>query len=623
MKRIFIIMALLMAVTSSLSAAISLEEGQVWWGLFTEDMPTETIGQEKAYNYNCAIFIAGDDATAAGTTISAVRFPLAYRTSNMRSAKVWVAAQLPTEENGNAVIEEVSILDARLQGRTDANAAFNEVKLKQPVTIPKEGLYIGFSIKVRNAEKEWEKHPIMVGRPSGTDHRKGFFFYDAEEAEWQDRSADYVLALQVAVSGGSLPANAAEGAPFFDIFSSPSTTTTIGLPVRATGTQPVKSIDAQLEINGVAQGDIFHYDFTNPIANFATDTLHFEVVAPAQAGNADCRLRIDRVNGKENEATDKAVHSGNVAVLSQQGHRRTVMEEFTGSWCSWCPRGIVGIDLLSEAYPDRFVPIAIHRNDPMQVADYDVFYGDYDSFPGAFLNRDKHVDPYDGADGLSLNIIMENTLAQTCPADLEIKAEWTDDNKTELKLTTSTTFYYATPRADYALAFVVLHDSLKGDTPKWHQLNIYSGNTEWADRPGMKRFTDAPARLTDFAYNHVAIAAKDIIRGVNGSISAPIVSGEPQQYVTTINLADNSLLQNADNVHAAALLIYRPTGLIVTAATASAQKHVSGILVPQRLTPADAAIYSLDGRRQPSVNKGLYIIRTNDGRMQKIMKIRR
>lgn len=611
-----------MAVVGSLSAAVSLEEGQVWWGLFTEDMPLETIGMEKAYNYNCAVFIAGNDATVSGATISAVRFPLAFKTSNIRTAKVWVAKELPTEENGNAVIEEVSILDARLQGRTDANAAFNEVKLKQPLTIPQEGIYVGFSIKVRAAEKEWEKHPIMVSRPNVSDTRKGLFFYDAEQGQWKDQSADYALALQVAVSGGSLPANAAEGAQFFDIISASSAATTIALPVRATGTKPVKSIDAQLEINGVAQGDVVHYYFTTPIANFATDTLYFNVEAPAQAGNADCRLRIDLVNDVENEASLKAVHSGNVAVLSQQGHRRTVMEEFTGSWCSWCPRGIVGMELLSKAYPDRFVPIAIHRDDPMQAADYNAYLSDYNSFPGAVLNREHSVDPYEGADGMSLNSFMDNSLAQSCEADIDLKAEWADESKTVLQLTTSTTFYYSTPRCDYALAFVVLHDSLRGDTPKWHQLNIYSGNTEWANRPGMQRFVDAPGRITDFAYNHVAIAAKGILRGVNGSIAAPIVGGQEQQYVTTISLEDNALLQNPDNVHAAVMLIYRPTGLIVTAAEAAPTKSESNSIHMLHSSQTNTAVYSIDGRRQPSVKSGLNVIRKNDGTVQKLIKIR-
>ena len=38
--------------------------------------------------------------------------------------------------------------------------------------------------------------------------------------------------------------------------------------------------------------------------------------------------------------------------------RRSVVEEFTGTWCGHCPRGIVGMERLSEDFGDRFIGIA-------------------------------------------------------------------------------------------------------------------------------------------------------------------------------------------------------------------------------------------------------------------------
>lgn len=614
---------LLLAVVDGPRAAVALDDGQVWWGHYTEDQSVAGIGQEKAYNYNCAIYISGSDATVGGCAVSAVRFPLLYRTSNMRSAKVWIGSRLPAAGE-QPDMAEVSILDAKLQGRTESNVAFNEVKLSKPVTIPEGGLYVGFSLKVRAADNDWERHPVVVSRNMGNAGLKSCLFYDAESETWKDLSDEYVLALQVAVSGGHLPANAAVGDQFFDIITTPSAPTEISIPVRATGTKPVNSIDAQLLVNDEPAGEVFHHEFSAPVTNFSAQQLNFTVNAPSQSGNANCALRIEKVNGVENNHADKAPHAGSVVVLSRQGYRRSVMEEFTGTWCSWCPRGMAGIQLVSEAYPDRFVPIAIHRSgnhpDPMYLSDYDAVRGDWDSFPGAVINRELETDPYNGIGSMGIVDVVGSTLQQLCPADIDLAAQWTDDSRASLQVTATTTFHYSTQRADFALAFVVLHNALTGTGAEWDQVNIYSGRTDWAEQPGMKPYTDGPSKLTGFAYHHVPIAVEGIARGISGSICSPLVDGEAQNFTIAINLAGNPLLQNADSVYAAALLIYRPTGQIVTAAqTLTMGERALGI---ERMEHADSnrstMIFTLDGRRQTALVKGVNIVRTSDGKVKKI-----
>jgi thiol-disulfide isomerase/thioredoxin len=56
------------------------------------------------------------------------------------------------------------------------------------------------------------------------------------------------------------------------------------------------------------------------------------------------------------------------------------MEEYTGTWCGWCPRGIVGLQLVNETYGDRVQTIAVHYDDPMETSVY------YSLLPGSFPN---------------------------------------------------------------------------------------------------------------------------------------------------------------------------------------------------------------------------------------------
>ena len=67
------------------------------------------------------------------------------------------------------------------------------------------------------------------------------------------------------------------------------------------------------------------------------------------------------------------------------------------------------MQMLSDLYPDRFVGIAIHRGDPMQIAGYDAFKPNYDSYPGAFINRNEDVvDPYNGLPGMPITDIVSD-----------------------------------------------------------------------------------------------------------------------------------------------------------------------------------------------------------------------
>lgn len=604
---------ILLFIASATQAAVELDDGQVWWGFYTEDLTTTSIGEDKPYNYNCAMRIDGSDPIVGGCTITAIRFPLVYRTSNIRSAKVWIGSELPAD-GGKADIAEVSILDARLQGIVDGGVPFNEVKLKEPVVIPEGGLYVGFSLKVRAADRNEEKRPIVTAFASG-DNDHACFYYSTADQSWQNLSADYMLALQVAVSGDNIPANAAVGGSFIDIISEPSALADISIPVRAMGAKPVSSIDCQLMVNGEPYGEQRHCDFETPIANFSAQHLSFSVEAPAQAGNADCSLRINRVNGEANERPEP-VHSGTVAVLSAQGRRATVMEEFTGAWCAWCPRGTAAMQMLSDLYPDRFVGIAIHRGDPMQIAGYDAFKPNYDSYPGAFINRNEDVvDPYNGLPGMPITDIVSYTLSQPCEADLAVNATWSEPAIVDIDVTT--TFRFSTTQRNYALALVVLQDGLTGSGDDWAQKNNYSGNAEWKDQPYMQTFYELPGLITDYAYDHVAISTSGIERGITGSITSPIVSDEPQHFVTTVDLSDNPLLQDQQCVHIAAMLIYRPTGIVVNAARAHVTGEEDNAVSSISHNPHPNAFYSLDGRRHDIPVRGLNIITSSDGSVKK------
>jgi hypothetical protein len=67
--------------------------------------------------------------------------------------------------------------------------------------------------------------------------------------------------------------------------------------------------------------------------------------------------------------------------------RKVLIEDFTGTWCGWCPRVSYGIELV-EQKTDNAVITAIHRgNDPYHFGESNIGDLDEGTYPTAKLNR--------------------------------------------------------------------------------------------------------------------------------------------------------------------------------------------------------------------------------------------
>ncbi len=49
--------------------------------------------------------------------------------------------------------------------------------------------------------------------------------------------------------------------------------------------------------------------------------------------------------------------------------KKVMLEDFTGTWCGWCPEGTVVIEQLLAANPTTFIPVASHNGDALEIAD--------------------------------------------------------------------------------------------------------------------------------------------------------------------------------------------------------------------------------------------------------------
>ena len=265
--------------------------------------------------------------------------------------------------------------------------------------------------------------------------------------------------------------------------------------------------------------------------------------------------------------------------LSKAVARRTVVEEYTGTGCGWCPRGWVGMEKLKRDYPETFIGIAFHKyntSDPMYVANYYSTQAlGISGAPGCNMNRRMEMDPYYGTyNGIWNDFEAFN--AELPAVDVSLTATWNSD-KTAVDIKTSVE--PLTKDLGFTVAYVLTADNLSGTTSAWKQANYYASNytkSQFPDDPELAEF----ARGGSKGQSSVALTFNDVMIGSSynnsGKNLATAIPGADQAQLGTVYQGNYSVamptkatLKEAiqlNKVFANVLVISNATGEILNAA---------------------------------------------------------
>lgn len=243
-----------------------------------------------------------------------------------------------------------------------------------------------------------------------------------------------------------------------------------GAYVRNYGMTEISSFDYTYEVDGnTTSGTV---NLPTPLGYLGAKGVAVTEVKPNSKGVYAGKFTVTKVNGGNDTAPEDNV--GNVPVVALDGgaKRMNVIEEWTSVECGWCPRGIVGLDKIKEAYKDDLLPISVHTwfstqgDDPLEAASYqDVLENYATGFPGAAVNREYNdIDPYYNFEDLP------NIFGQHCEATLGL-ATSEEDMGASVGITPSIEFNIDVPANLYGLAYVITEDNITGVD----QLNYYYG----------------------------------------------------------------------------------------------------------------------------------------------------
>ena len=608
----------LLLTLALLTSVFASAQNEMLYGIYQGTGTLKGVGTQKAETYDVAMYL--NDPTLAGLKIRGINVPLNSSAASLTDCKVWLTKELTLD--GSKVVPDIASVNFTADGK------WAEVTFETPYVITSEGIYAGYSITVPSVDTDNDndpaKKPIVCISSSNTE---GLFLHTSRTfRKWKPideclsnlkETSPVAFAFVVRLSGNRIKQNAAQ-------FSAPEAMTnyafvkqskTFNLKLSNHGTNNISKIEYTLSIGGEVVDK--QTKTVNLKGTYYGQSTSMKVTIPAQeeAGSQPVSLRVTKVNDVENEDVEPATNFM-MAFLAEMPKHKPLMEEYTGTWCGWCPRGMAAMEAMAEKYGDDFVGVAYHNGDPMTITNSTP--NSPSGYPHGYIDRVIDTDPFMGTSGSSLGIEKDwkSRQALFTPATLELEAVFKDENLSAIEVTSRTHFVLATDHNPMQLAYVLLADDLHSTSTKWNQANYYNSNP--SNDPYLKWWSQQPAQIRDLHFNDVAIQMSNLGNtAITGSLPEQVTDEAPYTHTYTFDVQENKLIQNPENLRVVVVLLNTETGEVI-----NAQK--CNVLLPTAVRSiqdgaAEHVSYTdLSGRRVSSLGQGIYIktVRLADGTTQ-------
>jgi len=327
-----------------------------------------------------------------------------------------------------------------------------------------------------------------------------------------------------------------------------NTNSNLVLNVTNLGSNPMTSLTIDWN-DGTSHSQVVNVN----IAPFATaDVTHPTALNYAAAVEKTIAVNITNVNGGADADMTNNSGSKSFNSLSQASTKKVIIEEGTGTWCGWCPRGAVAMEQMIQNHPNDFIGIAVHNGDPMAITEYDggMNLGGY---PGCNVDRallDQNVSA-----GVFENYYQQR-IGLAVPAGLSMTVTGTTNKTINVNATFRTVF----ASANYRLGVIIVEDNVTGTAAGYNQTNYYTGGANGA-MGGFESLAN-PVPAADMVYDHVGRALLGGYSGQANSVPATITDGQTVNYTFTYAVPTTS---NSANMSAVVVLIDNATGEIINA----------------------------------------------------------
>ena len=346
----------------------------------------------------------------------------------------------------------------------------------------------------------------------------------------------------------------------------------------------------------------------------AGDYGQIQVKVPAlnQMGDYQLVCEITLVNGKPNTTTFSS-STLDITMVTKVPTCRVVFEDYTATWCQFCPRATAIMEQLSKKHPDDFIGIAVHWGDKMSIGGYKSPVVGSFGLPYVWSSRNDKVNGYTGEE------YYQGTKARGALMDIDVKAQWDASGKA-IKVQSTTTFRTNLPNANYALAYVVIEDGVHNAS--WYQANAFNGETGLlAENQEFGPFVKEDRVVYGLKYNHVARTFLGIDNGLAGSLPNKVVADQAIKHEATFNgIGESWTAQNKNNLRVVVMVIDNTTHNIANAARCQITPYGTTAISATKATAerVEVARFNLNGQRLSAPENGINIVKYSDGTVEKV-----
>ncbi|MGM9697403.1 MAG: hypothetical protein ACI3Y0_01990 [Prevotella sp.] len=582
----------------------SVENDELPWAYYLSEYAYGySIGRNATGEYSAAMFVPGD-GILQGAKISSLGIPSVI--DGMKDVKVWVRESVDGKDLATGSVSSID------------KYSFGKAQLNKECDIPEKGLYVGYTF---NSSKTY---PILF---SGTDNPNACWI-KCPNSEWEDLYGyEYgSVSIQVYVTGKEFPKN-----NLFIELEKPSIIAKAGGEAEIMRTITSYSSNeitsyTMLVDNGESKSyykvDCSEYPFKPGLGSKKNICFTFDAPNAISANNK-VTFTIVEVNDETNTNTE-AVAELIVKTAQEGGTRRTLVEEYTGTACGYCPIGMASMEAMKKLYGEKFIGIALHQfnyNDPMYL-ELDKYYPlGFSGAPSSMIDRATYIYP------TNLNDNFEKYNSIPPLADVNVNAWWNEDGTA---VEAYTDIESLTNDLNLKVAYVLVADGLTKNSAKWAQSNYYSGenSSQWKDDwiyeefkefcSGGKYGTDAVVGLV---FNDVAISTSYInyeteVPAYEGISLGEVISNHYTQKYT----ASSELKSVVDREKVSIVVILEDEdGNVINAAEAPVQAYSTGIHNNASENAVVERVFSIDGRETTKLGKGINIVKMSDGSVKKVL----
>lgn len=545
------------------------------------------------------------DPSFVGMKVVGIKVPFLHA-DPCTDPTAWIATNASFTDQPDVCNESVEIVDNTITHR-----------FAEPYTITSTDTYVGYGLTVEELN-DLNVAPIPMNMEPGSAMVR-IKMLDQDYLGWDDYSS-FASCVMVVYLEGELPANRLAVAGSVDNpIVMHDEAYSIALPVSNGGSNAVQSIDYTFTYAG---GPNYSktLTFDTPIEPVlgGISTINLDLDGERVAGQRNCTVTIDKVNGEPNSSADNKAEFL-LSVLDYKPAHQALMEEATGTWCGWCPRGWIAMREMNKLHPD-FIGVAYHNGDVMTVTENYPF--NVSGFPGASLDRGPECDPYMGYSGGPFGIEADYLAAcqKATLGDIQLETKWVGDGYNEIEATATVKFALPINSDAYRVGYLLVGNGYcDPQDPSWEQSNYYSGGTGYT---GLEAELAAmPNPVPDMTFDDVVINVS-AMNGVGGSLPEKMATGT--EYTHTYHYFD---VQSTQSMYDTPLAC-SPGDYEVVAFIVDKQGHVFNAA---KSRPGGSAIhdvdfgtmagqpawYDLTGNRLANPGHGIFI-KVQDGKATKV-----